>query len=566
MQWTDLLDDMTPRALIPIILSATLGCGDEILPPPASRLVAIRIVAEPARDTIRLYDSVALRIVADTGPAPVQVAWSIPSRDHGAEAETFVYRPAAPGVELVRAVARFENGASGVAERTLITRSNTPPLIAIVPGTDDDFFRVPLGTTVDLVALVSDPDSDTIPPDDMHWLRNVDGLTTLMATGETFRFSPDSAVTYVLELRVADPAGAVAIARYFSTAYDPITPARWRAHVSPRAVSQVPGGAIVVYDGTAVAAFDRAGGKRWEYPTTAVVPLPVGPAGDIYVAAGALRSIAATGETNWSLAPDVEGRGALFGPAVLQDGALVVPIGGRPAGLRRVTPDGAVQWTTTLDGLIAPRRIAVGRDTTIFVAGDTGQSGRWNGVYAVRPDGTVRWHTVLSTLTTHPAALVVADDSTLLFRSDSLYAIDTSGTVRWATEPLALPVVGTGLLYGFAGGLLHAVSIADGAERWRAPYPVDATLTVPLLTADGQVIVGTGLLAISYHAMNGTELWRHEFAGHVNVDPLLTDEGLLVYGDRLGYLEGIDIGVGPLDAPWPMAWADAQRSARGRLP
>jgi outer membrane protein assembly factor BamB len=87
-----------------------------------------------------------------------------------------------------------------------------------------------------------------------------------------------------------------------------------------------------------------------------------------------------------------------------------------------------------------------------------------------------------------------------------------------------------------------------------------------VLTADGAVIVAAGRRLIALDAVTGAVRWRHELAGFAGTSPLLTDQGLLVVTDGTGYMEGIDLGTGPMDAPWPMAWGGNRRRGRANTP
>jgi len=46
---------------------------------------------------------------------------------------------------------------------------------------------------------------------------------------------------------------------------------------------------------------------------------------------------------------------------------------------------------------------------------------------------------------------------------------------------------------------------------------------------------------------------------------MLSDGGMLVVSDVNGYLEALDLGAGPVDAPWPMECGNRWRG-RGQVP
>jgi outer membrane protein assembly factor BamB len=94
-----------------------------------------------------------------------------------------------------------------------------------------------------------------------------------------------------------------------------------------------------------------------------------------------------------------------------------------------------------------------------------------------------------------------------------LHALDVvSGAERWSLvaddAPLSGPVVDDGTVYVFdGGGILHAVDAATGEERWRAARPVAGPSSAT--AGDGAVFVGSGdgaLVAID--AGSGGERWR----------------------------------------------------------
>jgi outer membrane protein assembly factor BamB len=94
-----------------------------------------------------------------------------------------------------------------------------------------------------------------------------------------------------------------------------------------------------------------------------------------------------------------------------------------------------------------------------------------------------------------------------------LHALDvTTGAERWSYEtddpPLSGPVLDDGSVYVFDGvGILHAIDARTGAERWRATHAVSNPSNATV--GAGAVYVGSefgDLVAIDDAA--GTELWR----------------------------------------------------------
>jgi hypothetical protein len=591
-----------------VLLATVASCEDELLAP-TSNLVPVQIVAEPNRDTLRLYDQLLLTVQPDTGPPPLAVHWTVQPQGDSTVADSFVFRPPGPGLQIVRAVAEFEGDAVGVAERRFIARPNSRPEASIDELTDDDFRRVPAGDTVKLVAVYSDPDGDTIALTDIRWYRETESSLIPLATGEELYFLPDSLeVEYNLTVQVADPAGASDTASYNTTAYDPLTPALWRTHISESdiegqwTISSTSGGDLLVHEAEEhgrvntgsrpLTALSRQGTQLWAYETAAGTrPIAVAAGDNIYLTrktdAGALfgdhelLSLSALGAENWVMPPDIEGSPG-FGPAVLEDGSVIVPIVGsdRRARLRRVSPAGDELWIVQLDTAHSGVGwLAVGMDGTTYASVQVGLAGgtgfRGATLLAVDTSGTLRWRLAWERAGT--GSLAVADDSTLIaalaFSSvDSMFAIGEDSAVRWgwAGEGGGEAIVlGTGVAFYVHGPTdapsLSAISLDGGNELWRASLPSTHWRTAPVLSADGQLILCAHDQAISFSTATGQELWRHAFAGIVD-DLILTQDGLAVFVDGADYVEALDIGAGPLDSPWPMAYGGPQRTSRARVP
>jgi outer membrane protein assembly factor BamB len=308
------------------------------------------------------------------------------------------------------------------------------------------------------------------------------------------------------------------------------------------------------------------GTRQWDYDTDpAGQTLAVGASGDIYFArwtetldnCAELVSLTPSGQENWVLGRDAMGLGAVFSPAVLHDGTLAVPScdESERRWLRAISPQGQVLWRTPLDSVDALNSVAVGSDTTIYVSGK-------DALAAVAPDGTIRWWM----MNLRPGVLAVADDSTVLLPSDSLYAIAPDGRVRWTVAGSGgIVVVGIGEFYWARGKTLSAHDLADGSEIWSVATD-DWVRLYPALSADGRLFTSTYLQAVAYSTATGAELWRHEFAGRMDGDPLITGSGLLLIGDASGYLEAFDIGAGHLESAWPMESASPRRTGRIRVP
>jgi hypothetical protein len=585
-----------------------VSCKDEVVAPDA--LVPIQIVASPNRDTLRLYDEITLSVASLlpsrtghwTAQPPLSVHWTVHPRGDSVVADSLLYSPLGEGLEVVRAVARFANGAEGVAERRFITRPNSRPEASIEELTDDYFRRVPAGDTVRLVAVYSDPDGDTVRTEGFEWYRTTNDSLIALATGAELHFLPESLdVFYELTVHVSDPAGAADTARYSTVAYDPLTPALWRKRFPSRRenvfshVSSTSSGLLVLHDGWRQGSSDNVmrrvvtltedGDQRWAVDSPAgSPPLVTGSNDHIYLARvleaegsgreKELLSLSSAGAQNWVMAPDVEGYPD-FGPAVLEDGSLIVPIVGTDdrARLRRVSVSGDVVWSVQLDTAWSfIEQLAVGRDGTIYA----GYMDWWGAtLVALTSDGAERWKLPWSGAWT-TSSLAIADDTTIVVvvefsDSDTLFAVDDDGAIRWRFaggegEPTAI-VVGDGTVYyAYESGAVTLSAVDnDGSELWRVADPTWNWWAPPALAANGQIILCGRDEAISYDAVTGTELWRHKFAWIVD-SFLITESGLAVFVDWADYVEALDIGAGPLNSAWPMSYAGPKRTSRARSP
>ena len=538
------------------------------------------MAANPERDTIRVYDSVVLRVTVPLGDAaPTALQWSVLPRGDSSVGDSFVFHPAGAGTELVRVVAHFAGGAVGTAERRFVVQVNNAPLASIndIHAVRSD--RLPLGDTARFLVTISDPDGDALAAGGISWtVEPSSGV--LLASGDTVRFVPDSAMDYQLSLMVTDPGGAFTRVNTVVSAYDPVTPARWRTGTctGPRHLLETPGGLLVILHGNRdesgfslvptcqkIEAWDTSGVHRWELNADpAGQSMVVGQQGDIYLAQGEVRRISDAGSVDWVLpGNDFTAPGSTLGPAILADGSVVLPSFGNLRSLRRVSAGGAILWEVGLDSMtgLLPG-VAVAADSTIYVGGRTASA---PALAAVSAAGTLQWVRVSHGQPVPFGGLgpTIVDDSTILFGSTTLDAVRPDGSSRWSV-PFGGPVVvgaADDVYVGTSTGL-RALRGSDGSERWATT----TTAGYLALAADGTLFATSSSFIIAYDATTGAELWRHRMAFAPSTPPLITAGGLLVVTDHFGIVEAIDIGAGPLDSPWPMAFADAQRSGRVRRP
>lgn len=554
-----------------------LSCSDTVAPE-VDRIVAIEIRAEPDVDTVRLADSVTFTVWADT-LAPSSVTWILEPAADTVISASLVYRPSAAGTTLVRVVASFPDDRVGLAHRRVVTPLNHPPSGTIEFAYPGDYSRVPLGDTIVMVAAFTDPDGD---PLEIRW--TAARRNALLGIGDTLRLPVDTVGPFGVAAEARDPSGARGMAVGGIEVYDPITPAAWRVYVgSLDQLTSTDDGLIVArcsgsrYVGPLAShiALDATGRSIWTIEDECGPPPDPSIDGASYAVdnGGTLRRIAPTGAVEWTLAE------ASFGPLVLPDSSLVVRSStGASSGIRirRVVPSGTVLWDrildTTLTWVPGEAQAVVGVDSIIYV---TAKDATQTFLLQVKSDGSEQWRIPL-----RAGKLAVADDSTILASGSSLTAIRTDGTIRWMRElPAGALTSSTRVLVG-TGDIAYTswvdphipvtvtllqFSTIDGRDVMQLTRASLGSAPPIALTADGTVIYAIGTLLIGFDAITGTERWRHATAGYPGAGTLLTDAGLLVIPNN-GYLEAVDLGVGPLNAPWPMAWGGNRRLGRRQSP
>ena len=302
----------------------------------------------------------------------------------------------------------------------------------------------------------------------------------------------------------------------------------------------------------------------WSFPEgsrggTIDAGVAIGADGTIYVGwndnsaqASHWYALSPQGAILWTL--DLPGRITWGMPAIGADGTLYFgsTIGSAGA-LVAVDPGGSIRWI--LDGLdrIAASP-AIGPDGTIHVAG-----GRH--VHAVDPRGVIRWTYETPVRTFVFSSPAVASDGTIYVGGDdhALHAIDSDGAPRWTFRTgdlirAAASIGADGTIYAPSyDGRLYAVD-PDGSERWsvvvrRPPEGYEGSdarvASPPSIGPDGAIyVLGRGLFAIN---PDGSIRWRfHPGKSGTRIPPILGADGNVYLGSG--------VTVTAIDAQGRLVW------------
>jgi outer membrane protein assembly factor BamB len=156
-------------------------------------------------------------------------------------------------------------------------------------------------------------------------------------------------------------------------------------------------------------------------------------------------------------------------------------------------------------------------------------------------------------------AVVIVGDFVYASSDDGvLHALDIeTGAERWpfhpVTGPVSAPAVADGVVYAFDGvGTLFALDATTGHIRWHAATPL-ARPSGPAVV-DDTIYVGTGDGAIvALNVSDGSERWRYTFpsgAGGVH-NPAFAD-GIVYAASDTGGLAAVDVATH--EQAWPQAF------------
>ncbi|HWW00471.1 MAG TPA: PQQ-binding-like beta-propeller repeat protein [Candidatus Acidoferrum sp.] len=124
------------------------------------------------------------------------------------------------------------------------------------------------------------------------------------------------------------------------------------------------------------------------------------------------------------------------------------------------------------------------------------------------------------------------------------------------------PLVVDDLVIVAAAGVLVAYDLATGKPRWFGPASGWGYSSPHLVALDGvkQILLLNGAGAISVAPTNGTRLWEHAWDGDGIVQPALTADGDVLIGTGSGMGSGAGLGVRRITvAHGPAGWTTRER-------
>ena len=281
--------------------------------------------------------------------------------------------------------------------------------------------------------------------------------------------------------------------------------------------------------------------------------------------AGSLVAVDPGGSIRWIL----DGLGPISSsPALGPDGTIHVA-GGRH--VHAVDPQGEIRWTyETPVRTFTFSSPAVASDGTIYVGGDD------DALHAIDRDGSPRWTFKTGNLVRAPPS--IGADGTIYVASydGRLYAVDPDGSERWSVGVMRTPegfedssadvnsppsIGPDGAIYVLGRGLF-AIN-PDGSIRWHFDSRTSSYRTTPILGADGNVYLASGLAVTALDAQ-GRLLWDYEpgsvpWDGHFFASPAIGVDGTIIAtsfsytdgGTVHGIVETESTNGGYAGSPWP---------------
>ena len=319
-----------------------------------------------------------------------------------------------------------------------------------------------------------------------------------------------------------------------------------------------------------------------DLPSTKWSTPAIGADGTLYLGSrigltGSLVAVDPGGSIRWVL-DDLDG--ILSSPALGPDGTIYVAGGHH---VHAVDPRGEIRWTYETPGrTFSFSSPAVASDGTIYVGGDD------HALHAIGRDGSPRWTFQTGDLIRAPPS--IGTDGTIYVPSydGRLYAVDPDGSERWSVEVMRLPeglegsadvnsapsIGPAGAIYVLGDGLF--VINPDGTIRWHFDTNASSWWTTPILGADGNVYIGSGLSVTALDSQ-GRLLWDYQpgggygFSGvHVLGSPAIGVDGTIIAtsssdwggGAIHGIVETESANGGYAGSPWPTQRGDRANTGR----
>ena len=209
-------------------------------------------------------------------------------------------------------------------------------------------------------------------------------------------------------------------------------------------------------------------------------------------------------------------------------------------------------------------------------------------MHAIDRDGSPRWKFKTGDLIR--ASPSIGADGTIYVASydGRLYAVDPDGSERWSVVVMRIPegfegsadvnsapsIGPDGAIYVLGDGLF-AIN-PDGSIRWHFDSSTSSWWTTPILGADGNVYIGSGLAVTALDAQ-GRLLWDYEpgggygFSGvYVLASPAISVDGTIIAtsftdqdgGAIHGIVETESTNGGYAGSPWPTQRGDRANTGR----
>jgi outer membrane protein assembly factor BamB len=215
--------------------------------------------------------------------------------------------------------------------------------------------------------------------------------------------------------------------------------------------------------------FEPDGNIRWTFdsPRGFFGPPAILPDGTVYVTAGQLFALDATGSLIWEFTPPGPYASLYGAPAVGYDGTIYA--NSNTPNPVAVNPDGTLKWQYRLGSCCAPpitASPAVARDGTVYFPENVPGPSDGNAglILALNPDASLRWKVSIDGTPSSPS---IGGDGTIYVAGGhnypfTIYALNPGGTPKWRFVESngylpSTPAIAGGRLYGSDGDGIYAI-------------------------------------------------------------------------------------------------------------